>query len=79
MQKPELEEFIALIRKTADLPGDKPISADSSLYDLGVDSIRMMFLVNEIDKQYDVILEVVNLYEAVSLRDLHQIIISRIA
>lgn len=77
METPNLEGLITLIRRVAEVPLDKNIKANSSMSDLGIDSIHMMLVVSEIDAQFDVVLDLDQLYNSKTILDLHNMIVTK--
>jgi acyl carrier protein len=78
MQGPSLVEFIEIVKRVTEIPDFIEVTKKSQIEDLGIDSIRMIILVNEIDKKYNVILEVRSFFEAGTIEDLHSILIKKI-
>lgn len=78
MQAPSLVEFIQLIKAATEIPNFIEVSHNSKIQDLGIDSIRMIYLVNVIDKKYNVILEIRDFFEAETIGDLHSVLINKI-
>ncbi|WP_406130212.1 acyl carrier protein [Streptomyces canus] len=63
-----------LLKELADIVGDDKISADSSFLDVGGDSLRAILLASAIEDEYGVVLDVVDVFEAQSLRDIGALI-----
>lgn len=78
MKVPKIEELIVLIRQVAEISETVEVSLNSTMQDLGIDSIHMMLIVSEIDTQFNVVLELDQLYNSKTILDLHSMILSKL-
>jgi acyl carrier protein len=78
MKVPKIEELIVLIRQVAEISETVEVSLNSTIQDLGIDSIHMMLIVSEIDTQFNVVLELDQLYNSKTILDLHSMILSKL-
>jgi len=71
MEQPDLNGFIHLIKKTLKFREDDVVTGKSKFADLGLDSIQIMYLMQDIDAAYGVVLPINDFFEAECVEDLY--------
>ncbi len=68
-----------IVKELSDITGNESITADHSFRDAGGDSIRAILLASAIEEEYEITIDIVEVYEADSLRDLGLVVASCVA
>lgn len=77
MEIPTLDEFINIIKSNLDLSDKDKVTGNSTLMDLGMDSISAIRLITRFDKQFNVVMSPYSFFESETVLDLYSTLINQ--